>query len=454
MTKSYDVVVLGAGNAGMGAAGVTRAAGKSVAMVEVRDVGGTCPIRGCVPKKVLVAAAQVLHQIDLAPQHHITVGKPRLDWKALIAREQSFVEGVPEAFEKSLADRGIDLFRGPARFAGPRTIVVESADGPLTLEAGKVVIATGSKTRPLPIPGAEHLITSEEILTLDEQPDSLVFIGGGVIALEFSHVYARAGTKVTILEALPQLLPRNDPDAVAQIHKESARIGIDILTGVAVQEVKPVAGGLEVRFEHDGQTRTLTATTVANGTGRIADLDALDLEVGVIERDGLRVAVDDNLRSRSNSDVYVAGDALWSSAQLSPVATYEGRLVGQHIVEGDAPSPAYDHIPANVYTVPALASVGLTEAQAKERGLTVAVKSNDLTSFRSSKTHAETVAYSKVLIEEGSDRIVGAHLVGHGAEEVVHLFAFAMKHGITAAGLADTVYAYPTNASDLKFMLQ
>ena len=454
MTKSYDVIVLGAGNAGMGAAGVTRAAGKSVAMVESWDVGGTCPLRGCVPKKVLVAAAQVLHQIDLAPAHHIAVGAAKLDWGKLIARERGFVEGVPEAFETSLVERGIDLYRGRARFAGRDRIEIAGEGGTTLLEGGKIVIATGSKPRPLPIPGAEHLITSEEILEMSALPGSLIFIGGGVIALEFAHVYARAGTKVTILEALPRLLPRNDADAVAQVHKESARIGIDILTGVEIKAIAPAGNRLEVRFVHDGQEKTLSAERVANGTGRIADLDDLDLAAGGVEHDGLRIAVDASLRSVSNPDVYVAGDALWSSAQLSPVATYEGRLVGDNIVDGGDRAPDYSHIPSNVYTVPALATVGLTEAEATEQGLKFAVKANDLAGFRSSKTHAETVAYSKVLIEEGSDRILGTHMVGHGAEEVIHLFAFAIKHGVTAGGLADTVYAYPTFASDLKFMVQ
>jgi glutathione reductase (NADPH) len=430
MSKRFDVVILGAGNAGMGAAGPLRAAGKTVAMIESWDVGGTCPLRGCVPKKVLVAAAQVLHQIERAPVHHIEVGPARLDWAKLIERERGFVDGVPEAFEESLASRGIEVIKGRARFVARNAVEVNGE----RIEAGKIVIATGSKPRPLPIPGAEHLITSEEILERTELPDSLIFIGGGVIALEFSHVYARAGTKVTILEALPRLLPRTEADAVAQIHKESERIGIDILTGVKIQEIAPADGGLEVRFEHDGETKSLTAQTVANGTGRVPDLDGLDLAAGEVEHDGLRIAVDETLASVSNPDVYVAGDALTAL--------------------GETPkTPEYGYIPANVYTVPALASVGLTEAEATEQGLDVTVKANDLGTWRSSATHAESVAFSKVLIENGTGRILGAHIVGHGGEEIIHIFALAMQHGLTAEDLANTVYGYPTFASDIKNML-
>ncbi len=449
MTKTYDLLVLGTGNAGMAAAGAVRAAGQSVAMVESWEVGGTCALRGCVPKKVLVAAAQSLHQIALAPEHHISVGQPSLDWGALIARERGFVEGVPEMFAESLEKRGIALLRGRARFLGRNKVQV----GDDIVEANKILIATGSKPRPLSIAGAEHLITSDDILESPSLPDRLIFIGGGVIAMEFGHVFARAGTKVTILEALPRLLPRLDADAVARLHRESDRIGIDILTGVEIEEIVKGAGALEVRFTHEGARKTLSAERVANGTGRIPDIEGLDLAAGEVEHEGTRIAVDETLRSVSNPAVYVAGDALWSSAQLSPVATYEGRIIGNNIVQGTSETPDYTSIPSAVYTVPAFASVGLSEAEATERGLKFKAKANDLEDWRSSRTYAETVAYSKVLIEEGSGKILGAHLVGHGGEEAIHLFAFAMKHGITAQGLSDSVYAYPTFSSDIKNML-
>ncbi len=449
MTETFDVVILGTGNAGMAAAGALRAAGKSVAMVESWDVGGTCPLRGCVPKKVLVAAAQVLHQIALAPAHHIEVGAPKLDWAALIARERGFVEGVPEAFAKSLEGRGIELIRGRARFLGPDRVEV----GERVLEADKIVIATGSKPRPLDIAGAEHLITSEDILELAELPERLAFIGGGVIALEFAHVFARAGVKVTILEALPRLLPRLDPDAVAKLHAESERIGIEVATGVEVEAVAKVEGGLEVRFVHEGVSKRVLADRVANGTGRVPDFDGLDLTAGGITHEGTRIEVDAHLRSVSNPRVYVAGDALWSSAQLSPLASHEGRVVAENILNGDSATPDYDTVPSVVFAVPALASVGLTEAEATDRGLGFTVKANDLTGWRSSMTHAESAAYAKVLIEAGTGAILGAHILGHGAEEIVHLFAFAMKQGVGAQGLGELVTAYPTFAADIKHML-
>jgi glutathione reductase (NADPH) len=449
MTERYDVLVLGAGNAGLSAAYVTRAAGLSVAIVESREVGGTCPLRGCVPKKVLVAAAEVLHQIALAPVHQITTGPTRLDWGKLIVRERSFVEGVPAALEKDLAHRGIALYHGRARFVDRNRVTVDST----TMEASKIVIATGSKPRALPIPGAEHLITSEDILQMRALPESLVFIGGGVIALEFSHVFARAGCEVTIIGMTDRLLPPMDADPVAVISGETKRIGIALHTGATVEGVEAEGDRLVVQARIKDEPRRFVAERVANGAGRIANVDDLDLDAAGIEHEGVKIAVDAHLRSRSNPAVYVAGDALWSAPQLSPVATYHGELVGENIVKGDLRTAEHDSIPANVYTVPALASVGLTEAAAKAAGRDFEVKRHDMTGWRTARTHAETAAFAKVIVENGTRRILGAHMVGHGGEEIIHLFAFAMKHGVTADQLASTVYAYPTFSSDLRSIL-
>ena len=447
MSEKFDVVVLGTGNAGLGAAGVAHEAGKSVAIVESWDVGGTCALRGCMPKKVLVAAAQVLDQIDRAPAHHIRVDGASLDWGALIARERAFIEPLPGAFEKSLEDRGIALVRGRARFIGRNRVAV----GARILEADKIVIATGSTPRRLDLPGAEHLITSDDLLEMATLPETLVFIGGGVIALEFAHVLARAGTKVTILEALPRLLPRMDSGAVDALRAESERIGIEVLTGVDVKEISLGGNALEVRFSHDGTDKSIVADRVANGTGRVPNVETLDLAAGDIGHHGTRIEVDDFLRSTTNPDVFVAGDALWKSAQLSPVATYEGRLVGKNLVNGRLAAPDYSAVPSAVYTVPALASVGLTEDEAQ--GLDVEVKTTDMTGWLSSRTHAENAAFSKIIVERGTGRIVGAHIVGHAAEEIIHLFAFAIAHDVTADALKASIYAYPTFASDVKSMI-
>ena len=447
--EAYDVVIIGGGNAAFGVTVPTRKAGLKVAMIEERDLGGTCPNRGCTPKKVLVAAAHALHEIGQAHVHRIKVGKPKLDWAALIDREKEMIEGIPDSLEETLQGRGVELIRAPAKFKGTNTVEA----GGRTLEAKTIVIATGSTPRPLPIPGAELMITSDEVLSERKLPDSVLFIGGGVIALEFGHVYARAGAKVTILEVLPQLLPALDADAVEQVRKESERIGIDVHTGVKVKRVEKTNKRLRTVFEVGGKEMSVKSDRVVNGAGRIANVAQLDLDAGKIAHEGFRVAVDETLRSTSNPSVYLCGDVLSGPPQLSPIATYEGRLVGRNIVEGPRHKPDYASLPSCVYTIPALATVGLSEAKAKEKGVKTRVQVNDMEYWFSTRTFAETLAWSKIIVDEGSDAIVGAHFVGHAGEELINIFGLAMKHGIKASEIRDFIFAYPTFSADIKSML-
>src|SRR5437764_7677434 len=357
-THSFDVVIIGGGNAGMGVSVATREAGLKVAMIEPDLLGGTCPNRGCMPKKVLVAAAHALDEIERAKAHHIAVGKPSLDWAALIDREKAMIRQIPASVGQLMERRGVEVIRDRGRFVGPNAVAV----GGESLEAKHIVVATGSTPRKLPFPGAEVMITSDDVLSERRLPASVVFVGGGVIALEFSHVYARAGARVTILEMLPRLLTNMDADAVAQLHADTERLGIVIQTGVEIRRIERTGDGLRVIYREGGSERALKADRVVNGAGRIADLDGLNLSAGRVawERDG--VAVDAYLRSPSNAAVYACGDAVAKSPQLSPIATYEGRTVGRNIVDGPEHTPDYASIPACVFTVPALASVGLTQA--------------------------------------------------------------------------------------------
>ena len=449
MSEAYDVVIVGGGNAAFGVTVPTRKAGLKVVMIEDRDLGGTCPNRGCTPKKALVAAAHALHEIGQAHVHCISVGKPTLDWAALIDREKEMISGIPDSLAETLQERGVELIRDQAKFVGPNTVEV----GGCEIEAKHIVIATGSKHRPLPIPGAELMITSDEVLSEPELPESVLFVGGGVIALEFGHVYARAGAKVTVLEVLPQLLPALDADAVEQVRKESRRIGIVVHTGVKVKRVERASKRLRTVFEVDGKELSIESDRVVNGAGRIANVDQLDLEAGNIAHEGFRVSVDETMRSTSNPSVHLCGDVLSGPPQLSPIATYEGRLVGANIVEGPKHRPDYANLPSCVYTIPALATVGLSEAKAKDKGLKTRTQVNDMEYWFSTRTFAETVAWSKIIINEASDAIVGAHFVGHSGEELINIFGLAMKHGIKASQIRDFIFAYPTFSADIKHML-
>ncbi|MGB0631030.1 MAG: dihydrolipoyl dehydrogenase family protein, partial [Alphaproteobacteria bacterium] len=310
MNTRYDIIIIGGGNGGFGVSAVAAEAGKSIAFIESRDFGGTCPNRGCTPKKVLVAAAQSLETIANASEHAIEVGPAKLDWARLIDREQDMISGIPGGME-GLAEKRGDVYRGSAKFVGSNSVAVNDT----VLEGDNIVIATGSKTRDLPIPGAERMITSDEVLSDRNRPDEIVFVGGGVIAMEFSHVYARAGSKVTILEVAPRLLPRMDQEAVGILQSEAERNGITVKTGVNVREVSLSGDRLQVTYEHEGRSHSIEADRVVNGAGRVANVEDLDLDAAGIDHDGVRIEVDDYLRSTSNPSVWVVGDALAASPQ-------------------------------------------------------------------------------------------------------------------------------------------
>jgi glutathione reductase (NADPH) len=458
IADGYDLIVIGAGNAGQAAASVARAAGWRVAIVEARDVGGTCPLRGCVPKKVLAAASEAADLVRRAPRLSIHLGPEpgdgsavRLDWTALIARERTFVDGVATAMKADLQRQGIDVVEGRARFVEPHAIAVTGRDEPL--RARKFLVATGSVPRPLPFPGAERLLTSDDLLELAALPPAVAFVGAGVIAFELGHVMARAGARVTMLEMSPRVLPGHDADAVEWLLKASAARGIDVRVGVDVRSIEDAPDGTRlVRFDAGGP-QELRVHAVAHGAGRVADLAALDLAAAGVATDGVRPRLDDAHCSRTNPDVWFAGDAVPGKQQLSALATYEGRLVGRNLTRGENQAPEYASIPSVVFTTPALASVGPTEAEAHARGLTFETRVNDMRTWRSARTYAEEFAWAKVLVDRKADRVIAAHLVGHGAAEFINTFALAMRYGIPVTSLVEGVYAYPTNHSELKFLL-
>lgn len=447
MNDTFDVVVLGAGNAGLAAAGVARKAGRSVAVVEARELGGTCPLRGCVPKKVLVAATEVLEAIDRGAGLGIHARDLDVDWSRVIDRQRSILEGTSESIATGLERDGIELVRGHARFVAPDAISVGDRD----IRFDRALIATGSRPRPLQFSGADLLTSSDELLELRSPPRSLFFIGAGVIAFELGQIFARLGASVTFLEVGPRPLGPLDGEAVGELVKATQALGIEVITNVSVDRVVRDTDGFSIEYQVKGEHNVRAAEFVAHGAGRVAWLDGLDLELAGVETQRGGVVCDRAFQSSSNARVFVAGDALAETPQLSPVATYEGRLAGRALV-GEDVAADYRSIPSCVFSLPTLAQVGLTEEAAAAKGLSVRVVRNDMTGWRSGRSYGERFAWAKVLLDS-DDLIVGAHLFGHGAAETINTLALAMRHRIQASALRDGIWAYPTFGSDLKHLV-
>ena len=450
MTRKFDVIAIGTGSAASTVASRCREAGWQVAVVDSRPFGGTCALRGCDPKKVLVGAAEAVDWIRRMKGKGIRTEKLQIDWPELMRFKRSFTEPVPKRHEDGFAKAGIAAFHGRARFTGPTTVQV----GEEILEGRFVVIAAGMLPADLKIPGAEHLTTSDQFLELNELPRRILFVGGGFIAFEFAHVAARAGTQVTILHRGPRPLARFDPDLVDQLVERTRELGVDVHLGTEAIEIERSSAQLIVRASASRDTATFQTDLVVHAAGRVPEINDLNLDVAGIEWEKRGVRVNEFLQSVSIPAVYAAGDAAASGGPpLAPVASYEGQIVAANLLKGNHLRPNYLGIPSVVFTIPPLAAVGLSERGAREQDLKFRVKKEITSTWYSSRRVAETHSGYKVLVEEGTDRILGAHILGSEAGEVINLFALAIRSGMRATDLKHMLFAYPTSGSNMARML-
>jgi len=448
MDRQYDLVIVGTGVTSA-VASRCREAGWTVAVVDRRPFGGTCALRGCVPKKILVSAAEAVQAARDLAGTGVRAAQLTIDWPSLVRFKRSLVDPTTERTEQAWAGIGVEQFHGRARFVGPTTLAV----GADRLTGRRVLIAAGSMPAPLSFPGAERLATSEAFLNLDRLPPRIVFVGGGYIAFEFAHVAARAGADVTIVHRGARPLEGFDPDLVDVLVRRTREIGVRVELGTEVRGVQAsgdqlvvlgASGDREVRFETD---------LAVHAAGRVPELDDLDLATAGVNREKRGVVVNEYLQSVSNPAVYAGGDAAASGPPLTPKADHDAVVLTTNLLEGNRRTTNYHGIASAVFTVPSLASAGLTEAAARAAGRTFRTHRQDTSSWFNTRRVGETASGFKVLIDEGADRIIGAHLLGPHAAETINLFAVAIRLGIPASELRQVPFAYPTFGADVRFML-
>lgn len=451
MTRSFDLVVIGSGSAAQSVASPCRAAGWTVAMIDKRPFGGTCALRGCDPKKVLVGVAAAADAARLLSGKGVRPGTLCLDWPDLMRFKRTFTDPYPEKLLASLAREGIEPFQADARFVGPSRVAV----GDTVLEATRaIVFASGTRPADLPIVGREHVRTSDQFLELSMLPASLTFVGGGYISFEFAHVAARASALITILHRGARPLEGFDADLVDRLVARSRALGIRVQVGAEVQAVEPLDGRYRVTYSDGRGTAYVDADLVAHGAGRVPDVDDLDLDAGGVTRVRDGIEVNRYLQSVSNPRVYAAGDcAATEGPALTPVAGYEGRTVVENLLRGNHAIVEYAAIPSVVFTVPPLARVGLGEEEALRKGFKFTVHHQDTATWYSSRRLGESFSEFKVLVEKDTGHILGAHVFGPNADETINLFALAMRTGVTANRFKEMLWAYPTHASDTAYMI-
>ena len=444
----YDLIVIGTGTAAQVTAARVRRAGRAVAVIDHRPFGGACALRGCDPKKVLVSGAEAA---DWTSRMHGrgVVGDMHINWKELIAFKRTFTDPVPKKREESFAKQGIDAFHGMARFSGPDTVLVEGR----ALKGRNIVIATGARPVPLGFPGAEHAITSDAFMKLEHLPDRIVMVGGGYIAAEFSHIAAHAGAKVIVLQKAERMLTRFDAELVGWLMEKFLEIGIDVLTGTAVEAIERAGSGFRVRARAKNREITIDADLVVHAAGRAPDLDGLNLSAAGVAVEHGQIALNEFLQSVSNSAIYASGDAAAKGPPLTPVSSHDGKIVAANILEGNRHRPDYRGVPSVAFTLPPIAGVGLSEAAARKQVPKLRVNSAKATDWYTARRVGELVYGYKTLVEDDTGRILGAHLVGPHADEVINIFGLAIRHNLTADDLKTTMFAYPTGASDIGHML-
>lgn len=446
---TYDLIVIGTGTAATVTAMGCRKAGWSVAIIDHLPFGGTCALRGCDPKKTLIAATEVIDGFARMGGIDTVKGQVRIDWAALQRHKLSFTDPVPGKREQGYAKEGITAYHGRAHFTGRDTVSVKG----ISLQAKHIVIAAGAEPVKLPINGAEHLALSDDFLNLASLPKRIVLVGGGYIGFEFAHIAARAGASVTVLNRGPQALTGFDPDLVALLVERTRALGVDVRLGHEVRAVRQCGGGFEVEAEGPDGRVVIEADLAIHSGGRAPALQALDLDAAGIAHDKGRLTLDKTFRSSSNPAVYAAGDAAGGPLPLTPVAALEAHAVVANLLENKGATVDYTGIPSVVFTLPPLARVGLQEAQARAQGLRFRVKYESVSGWFTARRVNEPCYGYKVLVEEGSERILGAHLIGPEASEVINLFGFAMRNGLTTAAIRQATFAYPSAASDIESML-
>lgn len=447
--KRYDFIAIGGGNAGLTAAAKVAGAGHKTALIDKGAVGGLCSLNGCNPKKIFVRATEVLQEMRHATTFGVEVAEPSVNWSRVIERKESFTSPVTPQTEASLKEQGIDLLQGAPQFIARNALTLNGEE----IEAGAFVIATGSYPRPLEFDGAHLAKTSDDILAVREIPKRLVIIGAGVIAFEFGQVFARLGSNVSMLVRDDRALAGEDEDLVDALVEFSKTLGIKIVTQAKVQSLTQRSAELIIEVEADGKAQAIAADFILNAAGRIPSIDTLALDKAEVEISKRGVVVNEFLRSQTNPNIFAAGDAQ-GRLQLSPVASYEGRIVAKNFLENDAEAANYDAIPRAIYTIPPLASVGLTETQAHKRGLDVKVVNSEMTNWKVNDIiEGGAPARAKIIMEKSSDHIVGAHIWGANAGDNINFFALAIKHKIPADEIKNMVFTYPTLASALPYLL-
>ncbi len=446
---AYDVVIIGSGPGGYSAAVRAGQYGLKTALVEKSPkLGGTCLHVGCVPTKALLHAASLWQDVRHGAELGIQCDNPRLDFPRIMERKNQVVAKHAKGVEFLMKKHKVDWVRGAGTLAGPGKVRVETAEGATTLEARNVIVATGSEARLLPglEPDPERVLTNIEILNLQAVPGSLAIIGAGAVGVEFASIFHRFGSKVTVLEMLPRIVPVEDEEISKELQRVFKKQGIRAETGAKVEAVSRTGGGVALAVTlAGGKTETIEAEKLLVAVGRKPNTDGIGLETTRAELERGFIRTDEWMRT-AEPGLYAIGDVVAGTPQLAHVAAMEGMVAVGHIAGKPARPVRKDRIPGCTYTEPEVGSVGLTEAEARARGYRVRVGKFPFQANAKASILGRHDGFVKVVADERYGEILGVHIIGPSATDLIAEAVAAIEAEATVETMMSAIHAHPTVA--------
>jgi glutathione reductase (NADPH) len=440
----YDLFTIGAGSGGVRASRIAAAYGGRVAVAEERYLGGTCVNVGCIPKKLLVYAAHFGADFEDAAGFGWSLGERRLDWTRLLENKNNEIKRLNGIYDRLLQGSGVTIFGGRAQLSDAHTVLIDNKD----FTARYVLIATGSWPAVPPIAGAEHAITSNEAFFLPDLPERIVIVGGGYIGVEFAGIFHGLGARVTQVHRDYLFLRGFDEDIRSSLAQEMRQQGIDLRFNTQVQAIERANETLSVTFK-DGSTTE--ANTVLFATGRVPNTRGLGLDKAGVELAANGAIVVDEYSRTSAENIYAVGDCT-DRMMLTPVAIAEGKAVAETLFNNRPSKPNYENVPTAVFSSPNVGTVGLTEAQARQRFAAVDIYQTRFTPLKHTLTGRREQTMMKLVVDRATDRVLGCHMVGPDAGEIIQGLAVALNCGATKAQFDATIGIHPTAAEEFVTM--
>jgi glutathione reductase (NADPH) len=440
----YDLFAIGAGSGGVRACRVSASLGARVAVAEESDLGGTCVNLGCIPKKFFVYASHFRDDFEDAAGFGWSLGNQSFDWPTLVANKDREIARLNEIYRKLLADAGVELIEGRARVLDSNTLEV----GGKTLTAANILIATGSQPSVPDVPGVEFAMTSDQVFHLSELPRRAIVVGGGYIAVEFAGIFHSLDVETTQLYRGPLFLRGFDDDVRNFLAAEMRRRGVDLRFEANVASIEKVSGGLRATLE-DGSV--LEADAILYATGRVPRTRGIGLEETGVALDEKGVVSVDAFSCSSVPSIWAIGDAT-DRINLTPVAIHEGMCVAKTLFGGVPTKPDHTGVASAVFSQPAIGTVGPSEAVARETYGKIDVYRSTFRALKHTLTGRDERTMMKIIVDRASDRVVGIHMVGADAGEIIQGFAVALKCGATKAQFDATIGIHPTSAEEFVTM--